>query len=254
MSQNSRLIAADCILPAGFLRDRVVLITGAGDGIGKALSLAAAEHGATVILLDKNVRKLELVYDELDARSVPQPAIYPLNLETATPEHYQELATTIQEQLGGLDVLIHNAASLGKLAPVEHTSIDVWFSTLQSNLTGPFLLTQACLPMLKSAERADILFISDAVGRAGRAYWSAYGVSKFALEGFMQILAAEQANRPELRVNSIDPGTVRTGLRRSAYPGEDAEQHPLPEQIAPALLYPLTPDAGEASGVQYTVA
>jgi NAD(P)-dependent dehydrogenase (short-subunit alcohol dehydrogenase family) len=253
MSAQHSAIPADYQPPHESMAGQVAVITGAADGLGRALAVAAAGQGATVILLDRNVRKLELVYDAIEQSGGPQPAIYPLNLETATPEHFQELAATLEENFGRLDALVHNAATLGKLAPLEHAQVGAWFSTLQTNLTAPFLLTQQCLPLLRRAENGSILFIGDAVGRRARAYWGAYAVSKFGVEGLMQVLADELAENTRIRVNSIDPGAVRTGLRRTAYPGEDAQHLPTPEQVVGALLYVLGPQARHLHGQQLTV-
>ncbi len=241
-------ISAAYTAPPDLLAQRVLVITGAGAGIGRALALTCAEHGATVVLLDRNVRQLEQVYDQIEQNGGPQPAIYPLNLETATPEHYQELTATLQQNFGRLDALVHNAASLSKLSPLEHADIGVWFKTLQINLTAPFLLTRACLPLLRAGDDGRVLFLADSVGRRGKAYWGAYGVSKFALEGLMQILAEEVAASTPLRVNSVDPGAVRTALRRTAYPAEDAELLPLPEQIVGGLLYLLGKESRQLHG------
>lgn len=246
--QDVQTISAAYDAPLDLLTQRVVLITGAADGIGRALALSAAGHGATVVLLDRNVRKLELVYDEIENNGGPQPAIYPLNLETATPEHYQELAATLEQNFGRLDALVHNAASLGRLAPLEHADVGSWFGTLQINLTAPFLLTQACLPLLRRGEAGSIIFLGDGVGRQGKAYWGAYGVSKFGLEGLMQILADELAENTQVRVNSVDPGAVRTALRRNAYPAENGDRLATPERVVGGLLYLLGPEARHLHG------
>ncbi|RFA27811.1 YciK family oxidoreductase [Alkalilimnicola ehrlichii] len=247
-SQDVKTIPANYAAPDALLDQRVMLITGAGDGIGKALSLAAARAGATVVLLDRNVRKLELVYDQIEADGGPQPAIYPLNLETATPEHYHELAATLDNNFGGLDILVHNAATLGRLAPLELSDVGLWFSTMQVNLTAPFLLTQALLPLMRKGEHGSILFLGDSVGRRGKAYWGSYGVAKFGLEGLMQILAEEVASSTSLRVNSIDPGPVRTNLRNTAYPAENKDRLPEPEDIVGAMLYLFSPEGRNLHG------
>ncbi|NLO79946.1 MAG: SDR family NAD(P)-dependent oxidoreductase [Xanthomonadaceae bacterium] len=236
MTQST--LPADYTPPADLLRDKVVLITGAAAGLGRALALQCAAHGATVVLLDRQVRQLEQLYDEIEATGGPQPAIYPLNLEGATPDDYAQLAQSLADNFARLDGLVHNAAALGTPAPIEHYSPETWLRTLHVNLNAPFLLTRACLPLLKRTAGATLIFVSDEVGRGGRAYWGAYGVAKAGLEGLMRIVAAETPReRYGLRVNSVDPGPMRTALRISAYPAEDPRRLPLPDAVARRLLY-----------------
>jgi NAD(P)-dependent dehydrogenase (short-subunit alcohol dehydrogenase family) len=233
---------------ADLLAERVILITGAAEGIGRVAARACAAHGATVVLLDKTVPRLEALYDEIEQAGHPQPAIYPMDLEGAQPHHYQELAGSVQERLGRLDGLVHNAAVLGTLGPLHHVGLETWSTVMQVNLHAPFLLTHACLPLLQAAPDASIVFLSDRVGRRGRAYWGAYGVSKFGIEGLMQILADEWEYRPSLRFNSLDPGPVATQLRYQAYPAEDPAVRAAPESVVPALLYLLGPDSRGVTG------
>ncbi|MCR4348066.1 MAG: YciK family oxidoreductase [Sulfuricaulis sp.] len=230
------------------LASRRILITGAGDGIGRAAALTCAQHGASVILLGRTAKKLEKVYDEIERQGWPQPAILPLDLATATPSHYEQLAQTVEKEFGQLDGLLHNAADTGTLTPLEHYTPEMWFRVMQVNLNAAWLLTRACLPLLNNSTDASIVFTTADVGRKGRAYWGAYGVSCFGLEGLMQILADELASAGRVRVNSLDPGAVRTGLRSRLYPGEDRDTLPTPESLAPAYLYLLGPDSRGVSG------
>jgi NAD(P)-dependent dehydrogenase (short-subunit alcohol dehydrogenase family) len=234
------------------LNDRVILITGAGDGIGRAVAQACAAHGATVILLGRTIAKLEAVYDAIEQAGHPQPAIYPMNLEGATAKDYTDLAATLEREFGRLDGLLHNAAILGSLSPIAHQDVDLWFKVMQVNLNAPFLLTRACLGLLMGAPDASLVFTSDGVGRAGRAYWGAYGVSKYGIEGLCRILAEELETNTQVRVNSIDPGAVRTRMRTLAYPGENALANPAPEEIVNAYLFLLGPDSKGLTGRQYT--
>jgi NAD(P)-dependent dehydrogenase (short-subunit alcohol dehydrogenase family) len=233
------------------LKERVVLITGAGDGIGRAVAESCAAHGATVILLGRTIAKLEAVYDAIEHAGHPQAAIYPMNLEGATAKDYADLAATLEREFGRLDGLLHNAASLGALSPIAHQDVDLWFKVMQVNLNAPFLLTRACLGLLMQAPDASVVFTSDSVGRQGRAYWGAYGVSKFAIEGLSQILAQELETNTQVRVNTLDPGPVRTRLRTQAYPGENALANPAPEEIVGAYLYLLGPASKGITGKQF---
>lgn len=234
------------------LHERLILVTGAGDGIGRAAAVSFAAHGATVILLGRTIGKLKDVYDEIEKAKYPQPAIYPMNLEGATPRDYEELALTVEREFGRLDGLLHNAAVLGTLTPIAHYDVELWYQVMQTNLNAPFLLTQACLGLLMSAPDASVVMTSDQVGRKGRAYWGAYGIAKAGLENFMQILADELETNTNVRVNSVDPGAVRTRLRLQAYPAEDPASLARPEDVLKPLLYLMGPDSRGITGQQFT--
>jgi len=233
------------------LRGRIILITGAGDGIGAAAAKSCAAHGATVILLGRTTRKLEAVYDAIEAAGHPQAAIYPMNLEGAAPKDYEDLANTIEKEFGRLDGLLHNASLLGTLTPLSQYSVEQWSKVMQVNLNAPFLMTQACLDLLKASDDASVLFTGSSVGRKGRAYWGAYGVSKAANENMMQIWADELESNTSVRVNSINPGAVRTTMRARAYPGEDPYTLPKPEAVIGTYLYLLGPDSKGVTGQQF---
>lgn len=233
------------------LDDRVILVTGAGDGIGRAAARAFAGHGATVVLLGKTVSKLEAVYDEIEAAGGPEPAIYPMHLEGASPHDYQELAHVIDVNFSQLDGILHNAANLPYLSRIKDYEPDDWLKVLQVNLNAPFLLTQACLPLLERSQDASMLFTTDEAGHLGKAFWGAYGVSKFGLEGLAQILAAELENS-RIRVNCIDPGPTRTALRKKAFPGEDNALLKPPEVLMPLYLWAIGPDSRGTTGQRLT--
>ncbi len=236
---------------ADLLKDRIILITGAGDGIGAAAAMSCAAHGATVILLGRTTRKLEAVYDAIESAGYPQPAIYPMNLEGASPKDYEDLAGTIENEFGRLDGLLHNASLLGTLTPLGQYDVEQWSKVMQVNLNAPFLMTRACLELLKKSDDASVLFTSSSVGRKGRAYWGAYGISKAANENMMQILADELESNTTVRANSINPGAVRTTMRARAYPGEDPNSLPKPDAIMATYLYLLGPDSKGVTGQQF---
>lgn len=235
---------------ADLLKDRIILVTGAGDGIGAAAAKSFAAHGATVILLGRSARKLEKVYDAIEQSGGPQPALVPLNLEKAVPEQYLELSTMLEKEFGRLDGLLHNAALLGTLTPLEQYDIKQWAQLMQVNLHAPYLLTRAVLPLLKNSKDASVLFTSSGVGRKGRAYWGAYAITKAAGENMMEIWADELEANTNIRVNSIDPGAVRTAMRAKAYPGEDPNSLPRPEEILSVYLYLLGPDSRGTTGMR----
>ncbi len=233
------------------LNQRIILVTGAGDGIGATAAKTFAQHGATVILLGRTIRKLEAVYDAIEQSGAPQPAIYPMNLEGASPKDYSDLAETIDREFGRLDGLLHNAAILGTLTPLEMYDLELWSKVMQVNLNAPYLLTRACLPLLKKSNDASVVFTSSTVGHKGRAYWGAYGISKAAAENMMQIFADELEQNTPVRVNSIDPGAVRTRMRARAYPGEDPNINPTPDEVMNRYLYLMGDDSKGETGKSF---
>ena len=235
--------------PKDLLKERTILVTGAGDGIGSVAAKTFAIHGATVILLGRTISKLEAVYDSIEELGGAQPAIYPMNLEGASPHDYLKLAEKLEQEFGSLEGLLHNAATLPLLSRIDDYDAQTWLQVMQTNLNAPFLLTQTCLPLLRKAQDASILFTSDHVGRSGKAYWGAYGVSKFGLEGLMQILSEETRDNSAIRVNSIAPGPTRTRLRAQAYPGEDPNSVKPAEIIMPLYLWLMGPDSIGTTGV-----
>ncbi|WP_067517959.1 YciK family oxidoreductase [Endozoicomonas ascidiicola] len=234
--------------PNALLNDEVILITGAGSGIGKAAALTFARHGATVILLGRDIKKLESVYDEIESNQWPMPAIFPLNLETATDHDYANLAETIENEFGHLDGVLHNASLLGELKPIGQYPTETWNRILQVNLTAGFMLTREMLPLLRQSKTASVIFTSSGVGHKGRANWGAYSVSKFATEGLMQVLADEEDGVSSIRFNSINPGGTRTAMRASAFPGENPENLPTAEEIMPVYLYLMGDESQSTSG------
>lgn len=230
------------------LKDRVILVTGAGSGIGRAVAKAYAAHGATVILLGRTIKKLEQVYDAIESAGHPQPAIFPMNLETASAREYDDLGDTIKNEFGRLDGLLNNAAQVGDLTPIQHYNIDLWAQIINVNLNAPFLICQVCIPLLEQSADPTIVFSTDACTRA---YWGAYGVAKHGQEGLLKILADELDNDRPVRVNGIDSGPVRTSLRGQNYPGEDPTILPAPEDVVAPYLYFMGPDSKGVTGQNY---
>ncbi|MAT52569.1 MAG: YciK family oxidoreductase [Porticoccaceae bacterium] len=233
------------------LKDRIILVTGAGDGIGRAASHSFAAHGATVILAGRTLPKLEAVYDGIMAAGGPEPTLYPVDLDGAGEADYQTLAGAIEEQFGALNGLLHNAGELGQRTPIANYKADTWEKVMKVNVTAQFLLTRALLPVMEKASDASILFTSSGVGRRGRAFWGAYAVSKFATEGLCQVLAQELEETTRVRANCINPGATRTRMRAAAYPGEDPRTLKTPEEIMPTYLFLMGPDSQGVSGKSF---
>jgi NAD(P)-dependent dehydrogenase (short-subunit alcohol dehydrogenase family) len=230
------------------LKDRVILITGASDGIGKAVALAAAAHGAQVVLHGRSVRKLEGVYDTIVNAGHPRPSIVPLDFEKAGPEEYEQLVAALEQEFGRLDGLLHNAGMLGERAPIEHHDVAKWMRTIHVNVNVPFILTRSCFPLLKRSADPVILFTSSGVVSNPRPFWGSYLVSKWASDGLMHMLAQELETQPAMRVNSINPGKVRTNMRLQAYPAEDRSTLPEADSIVAPYLFLLGPDSKGVQG------
>jgi NAD(P)-dependent dehydrogenase (short-subunit alcohol dehydrogenase family) len=237
----------------GILKNRIVLVTGATDGIGKALALHIAGLGAQVLLHGRNTKKLEEVYDQISKlKDAPRPSIAVLDLATADSDAYASLVNSIEQEFGRLDGLVHNAGILGQRLSIEQYDAADWQRVMHVNLTVPFVLTQALMPLLRESVDPSIIFTSSGVGRVGKAFWGAYSVSKFGTEGLSQILADENRHTP-LRVNCINPGPIRTKMRLAAYPAEDRDALKRPEDIMATYVYLLGPDSQGVTGKSFDV-
>lgn len=244
---------APSFLPAGWvpaegsLAGRVVLVTGAYGGLGAAVARAASHAGATVVITGKRKRQLEQLYDAMVAEQLPEPVIHPLDMEIATPNDYLNMAEGLQRDFGRLDGIVHAAVSFNGLVPLAMHKPDDWLRALHVNVSAPFALTQACMPLLTQAAESSVVFVLDDPERVSKAHWGGYGVSKAALERFAEVLHQETENSP-LRVHALLPAPMRTALRREAYFGEDTSKQPLPDVTAEACVYLLGPQAAAARG------
>ena len=233
------------------LKNRIVMVTGASDGIGKALAVHIAGLGAQVVLHGRNTKRLESVYDQItDLQDAPRPSIAVLDLATADSDAYTSLVDSIESDFGRLDGLVHNAGVLGQRLSIEQYDVADWQRVMHVNLTAPFVLTQVLLPLLRKSPDPSIIFTSSGVGRVGKAFWGAYSVSKFGTEGLSQILADENRHTP-LRVNCINPGPTRTKMRMAAYPAEDRDALRRPEDILATYVYLLGPDSNGVTGKSF---
>ena len=245
---NTQFDPANYDYPADLLHDRTILITGSSDGIGKALAIRCAELGAQVVLHGRNQKKLEAVSDEIASiEGAPQPSIAVMDLLSADGDAYTSLVDSLENEVGKLDGLVHNASILGRRLSIEQYDPGEWQQVMHVNLTAPFVLTQMLLPLIKKSPDPSVIFTSSGVGRVGKAYWGAYSVSKFGTEALSQILANEHPHSP-VRFNCINPGATRTRMRLAAYPAEDPEQLPEPADVLPTYLYLLGPDSTGVTG------
>jgi NAD(P)-dependent dehydrogenase (short-subunit alcohol dehydrogenase family) len=229
------------------LRDRIVLITGATGGLGRACAISCARAGATVVLAGRKVRALETLYDELEALGTPKPAIYPIDFEGATPADYDNLAEAIRLQCGGLDGIVHAAVLFDGLRPLDQVKPNDWMRTQQVALNAPFLLMQSCLPLLRERKDASVVFVFDDSERIRKAYWGAYGVAKAALAAFASILHEENDNG-SVRIHGLLPPPMRTALRRMAYFGENTLERALPDSAADAVSWLISPAGASLRG------
>ncbi len=229
------------------LSNRIILVTGAGGGIGAEVARSLARHGATVALLGRGTRALERLYDDIVADGSPEPAICHFKLDSEPPEAYEQLAATLADTFGRLDGLLHNAARLHGLAPLANLPLSEWLPAVQVNLNAPFMLTQVCLPLLKQSTDASVVFTLDGAALEGRAYYGAYGACKWAQQGMAHMLARETEANTRIRVNTIDPGPVGTQLRSTIATGTPSSEFASPDAIVPAYLYLLGPDSRDCN-------
>jgi NAD(P)-dependent dehydrogenase (short-subunit alcohol dehydrogenase family) len=218
-------------------KDRVILVTGATAGIGRAVARALVLHGATVLVHGRNAKQLEALYQELLPLG-PEPAVAQIDFERAQGPEYQALTDEIDKRYGRLDGLLHNASMLGDRSPIEHYDIGLWQRVLLVNLTAPFILTRCMLPLLRASADPSVLFTTSGVGNQGAAFWGAYSVSKFGTEGLAQVLA-DEVDKVPIRVNTVNPGATKTKMRTRAFPGEDPDTLLKPDDIVLPYLFLL---------------
>jgi NAD(P)-dependent dehydrogenase (short-subunit alcohol dehydrogenase family) len=231
------------------LDGRVVLVTGATGGIGHPLSIACARAGATVVLHGRIVRKLEALYDEIVAQNLPEPVILPLDLARAEASDFANVGSALEAQFGRLDALVHTAAMLGSLGPLEHQSFDMWLALLRVNVASPMGLTRILMPLLNRAPDASVVFTLDSRGQEPRAFWGGYAVTKAAIAALARELADEWENRPNVRVNAIVPGPIRSPLRTQTHPGEDAARLPGADTLVPLYRHLIAGQQKEDSEI-----
>ena len=230
------------------LEEKIILVTGAGDGIGKSAAISYASRGATVILLGKTISKLEKVYDEIEESNHPTPLISLMDFSKADGNDYQELVDNLIKDYKQLDGLLLNAAILGDRSPIEQYDVAKWVETIHINLTSQFILIKTLLPALKNSNNASVLFTSSGVGKVGKAFWGAYAVSKFGVEGLCQVLSDEHSNDKSIRFNCINPGAVQTNMRKEAYPLENPNDLLHPDEIMDKYVWLMSDESKDIDG------
>ena len=230
------------------LKDKIILITGAGDGMGKAAAIEYASQGASVILLGRDIKNLEKTHEIIISKNAPSPMISLMDLSKADGNDYQELADNLINKYGRLDGLLLNAAILGDRSPISQYDVSTWVNTIHVNLTSQFILTKSLLPSLEKSKSASVIFTTSGVGKIGKAFWGAYSVSKFGVEGLCQILADEYQNDKTIRFNCINPGAIQTKMRKSAYPLEDPKKLLMPEDILDKYVWLMSDSSKEIDG------
>ncbi len=229
------------------LDGQVILVTGATGGLGQDLCRAFAAAGANLVLHGRVVRKLEALYDELLAAGAPEPAILPLDFEQASSQSFAEAASAIERQLGRLDAIVHCAATLKRLAPIEHHSIEEWMTVTRVNLAAPAALTRACLPLLRRAPSATVIFTLDSRGHDPKAYWGSYAAAKAGLEALVHILADEWEGTPTMSAIGVIPGPVGSPMRKRTHPGGEAGLAPL-DSLVPLYSALVGPHGSQHRG------
>jgi NAD(P)-dependent dehydrogenase (short-subunit alcohol dehydrogenase family) len=231
------------------LENRVILVTGASHGIGKSATYAFAQAGATVIMLARTEALLNDIYDDLLEKGLPEPVIVAFDLENAQEEAYFHLRDMIGKEFGHLDGLLLNASMLGQRTPISNYSWQTWNRVMNLNLNSQFLMSRTLLPLLEEAPGdASMLFTSSSVGRQSKAFWGAYAVSKFAIEGLMQTMASELENISNIRVNSINPGATRTNMRAEAYPAENPASVKDADSLMKQYVYLFSSESQHLNG------
>lgn len=230
------------------LRNRVILVTGAGSGLGREAAITYARHGATVALLGRNERNLDATYDEILAIGGPEPAMFPFDLEAADDSGFERMAGTISYHLKRLDGILHNAAAFFSLTPLKQQTLPQWETLLKVNLAAPYALTRSCLPLLEASPDASVIFTGETHGHQPAAYWGGYAISKSGLEALTTIFSQELERLPNIRFNTLIPGPVNSPLRRKTHPGEEPDRLPQPIDLMQWYLWLMGPDSRQVRG------
>ena len=230
--------------PSNTLEDKTIVITGAGSGIGREIAKCYSRLGAELILLSKSQDKLETLHDELSSDNSKNILIQPIDFALSEEKDYVQIVEALSGEYSKIDGLVNNAGILGEKKSIEQYNYKTWKQVMKVNLDAGFLLTKNLIPLLRESKSSSVIFTSSGVGKVGRPYWGSYSVSKFATEGLMQILSEELQNTSSIRVNCINPGAVRTKMRKSAYPAEDPEINPLASEIMKPYIF-LMSDVSE---------
>lgn len=234
--------------PNQHLKGRVIIVTGAGQGIGQTAAIAFAKQGATVILIGRTQAKLEATYDAIQALGLSEALIFPMDLNKVTEDDFKAMAEGIYQQLGRLDGILHNATDFNNLSPLEIQTAQQFEEMFRVNTIAPFALTKACLPLLERSTNASVIFTSNSSALSPKAYWGCHGISKATTDFMMQMWVQELENRPNIRLNSVVPGPLQSPQRKRTHPGEVHSELPTMESAMPLYLYLMGEDSIGVTG------
>jgi NAD(P)-dependent dehydrogenase (short-subunit alcohol dehydrogenase family) len=233
---------------ADLLAGRVILVTGAGQGLGRAVALECARHGATVALLGRKQQKLEQIYDEIAAEGLAMAAIIPLDLAAAGSPEFEQVANLIRRDLKALDGIAHCASHFVPLGPLVDQTLEQWTTLWRVNLAAPFALTRACLPLLAASSDSSVVFTGETHGAHPKAYWGGFAVAKSGLSTLAAVWADELEHAGKPRINVLIPGPMASPQRARSHPAENRELLRTPQEAARSFLYLLGPDSEGISG------
>lgn len=223
------------------MNGKTIIVTGAAGGLGSALSMVSAREGLNTVMVDCDQHSLEEAYDRITDAGLPDPALYPLDLCTAGPEHFGELLDKVNSEFGGLDAVVHCAARFAGLTPLDQVPPAEWLMQIQVNLNAAWLLSAQSIPLLRNSGAGRLYFLLEDMAKVEGAFWGAYGISKHALRALVSQFAAECQSSP-VQVLGINPGPLRSPLRSLAYHAENPALQPDPELAAGQIMQFLKGD------------
>ena len=234
---------------SGKLNGRIIMVTGASQGLGEQVAKHCAAEGATVILIARRRKRMERVYDEITASGFPEPFAVCFDLLTAEEGEFSQLAATISDAVGGrVDGLVHCASYFTALSPLDFQTVGDWVRQYRLNTVAPMGLTRAFVPLLKASDDASVIFVSESHSARPQAYWGGFGASKAGLNYLAGVVADEWSRFDNLRANVLIPGAVNSPQREQTHPGESKSERRNPADIMPDFIYWLSAESKGRNG------